>query len=291
MTLALGIGAGAYKTAKDTPLRLLDTVSSVTYGSFCSTKNTGNADIPTDKTEIWDLENLTSLNAKGLPNQGLEAFLRDELPLLLKLFKDKLAKIRVSVSPRKAGELSDMVDMIKRYKVWDLFILEVNLACPNHRNEAGLSPILARDPDAVEERLAEMSDYPGVWEIKISTDGDYTLLNRLVLCATKAGAHGIVSGNTRPGTGELAGKKLHPNVGGGGLGGAILLDDTVRRTRELKQLIQGNQSKLIIRSCGGATGPRAIHHIQKFEPVEIQAVSIPYFLGEKAMQQLVMDSH
>ena len=292
MGLLIGIGAGIYKTAASTPDGLLDTVSSITYGSFCSTDNVGNARIPTEKTEIFDLESLTSLNAKGLPNQGLEPFLRDELPQIIQMFKGKLAKIRISVSPRKEGELRDMVKLILQYGFQDLIILEVNLACPNHRTEEdGLSPILARDPNAVNERLKEMSGYSGPWEFKISPDSDYTLLNRLIWSAKDYGASGIVASNTRPGDGTLAGKKLHQDVGGGGLGGAILLPSTLTQVRQLQQLIQGTSADLVVRACGGATNAQAVNSINEYQPAEIQAVTVPYFLGAKAMAQPVMDSH
>lgn len=292
MGLLLGIGAGIYKTARDTPDTLLDTVSSVTYGSFCSTSNEGNANIPTEKTEIFDPDTMTSLNAKGLPNQGLEPFLRDEIPIIVQQFQGKLAQIRVSISPRKEGELQDMVKLIHKYGVQDSIILEVNLACPNHRTEGGnLSPILARDPDAVNERLKEMSAYTGRWEFKVSPDSDYMLLNRLVWSAKDYGASGIVAGNTRPGDGTLAGKKLHPDVKGGGLGGAVLLSSTLTQVRQLQQLIQSNGADIVVRACGGATDAQAVRSINQYQPAEIQAVTVPYFLGPKAMAQLVVDSH
>ncbi|MEZ4200271.1 MAG: hypothetical protein R3B69_01540 [Candidatus Paceibacterota bacterium] len=98
--LPLGIAAGVYKTTAEVPVKLLDTVASVTLGSFTNEYNHGNRDLADDQTELFDRD-MVSINAKGLPNQGLPAFLKEELSTACRrCFRGKQARLRLSLAPR-----------------------------------------------------------------------------------------------------------------------------------------------------------------------------------------------
>ncbi|MAZ56490.1 hypothetical protein CL653_01755, partial [bacterium] len=108
MTFSLSPGAGIYKTARDTPTKLIGIAGNVTFGSFTSTYNEGNRKLSAEKTEIFDPETMTSINAKGLPNEGLEDFLLDEWDTIWAQLHNSGTLARISVSPRTSGELASM---------------------------------------------------------------------------------------------------------------------------------------------------------------------------------------
>ncbi len=288
--LPLGIAAGVYKTANDCPVELLDTTSSVTFGSFTSTYNEGNRKLPV--TELFDENRLNSLNAKGLPNDGLPAFWENELPSLIKMFASKQARLRVSISPRESGELGQTRAFLTENNRWkQVDEIEVNLACPNHRTgEEGLHPVLARDPQAVNDRLKEWSGYPGKWSVKIAPDTPEPELFQLVQILMAFKPNAIVSANTRLNENDepLAGQRM--SVQKGGFGGAQLLEAGVEQMKLLRRMVpQTSDIRLI--ACGGITDAASAEAYRQAGADEGQMATIPYFQGPKAVQQIIQDQY
>ena len=71
------------------------------------------------------------LNAVGLQNQGVDAFIRDELPFL----KTLRTKIIVNVAGKSAAEYCAAVEKLSDE---DIDLLEINISCPNIK-EGGIS--------------------------------------------------------------------------------------------------------------------------------------------------------
>lgn len=284
--LPLGIAAGVYKKASDIPIELLDTVTFVTPGSFTNSYNHGNRDLPV--TELYDPETEASKNAKGLPNDGLPHFWETEIDALIDLFDGHLAELRPSLSPRKEGELGHMRAFLMENERWrQIDEIEVNLACPNHRDADGLHPVLARDPQAVNDRLKEWGGYPGDWAVKIAPDTPESVLGELVDVIATFTPTRIVSANTRLSDGELAGKRL--SVEKGGQGGKPLLEAGLQQIGILSRLLQPHGIKLD--ACGGITNAEAARRYQEQGADRGQMATVPYFLGPKAVANIIASQH
>ena len=102
------------------------------------------------------------LNAVGLQNVGLDAFLRDTLPQL----RSHDVPVIVSLLGRSPEELGEMVELVDRAE--GAAAIELNLSCPNIKRsegsglpaeateaQAGPRPkMVAQDPEATEDMVA-----------------------------------------------------------------------------------------------------------------------------------------
>jgi len=284
--MQLGIAAGVYKAASEIPSRLLDSVAFVTMGSFTSSFNKGNRELPV--TELYDPNTENSVNAKGLPNNGLPDFWKQEIDTLVELFINKYAKLRISISPRTTGELAEMRSFLLKNERWKrIDEIEVNLACPNHRDDDGLHPVLAHDPQAVNDRLKEWSGYPGHWAVKIAPDTPESDLFNLVNVLSAFKPNRVVSANTRLSDGELAGQKM--SVPKGGLGGSVLLEAGLEQATILCRLLK--PYGIALDACGGITSAEAAQKYHQCGATRGHMATIPYFVGADATARIVTQFH
>ena len=146
------------------------------------------------------------LNAVGLQNIGLDAFLKEKLPLLRRYE----VPVIVSILSESSGELAGMVQQLGRED--GVSAIELNLSCPNihtrSRLEAGgdrpspepsassLQPkIIAQDPDAtfaMVQAACQHTHKPVI--AKLSPD--VTDLAPIAQAAERAGAAALSVGNT-----------------------------------------------------------------------------------------------
>jgi dihydroorotate dehydrogenase (NAD+) catalytic subunit len=132
------------------------------------------------------------LNAVGLQNVGLDAFLQKKLPLLRSI----RTPLIVSVLGDSPEELADMVQQLDRAD--GVAAVEVNLSCPNIHRKAGPSSvpeITAQDPDATEAMVRAARSSTGKTLIaKLSPEvADMT---PVALAAQRAGADALSLVNT-----------------------------------------------------------------------------------------------
>jgi dihydroorotate dehydrogenase (NAD+) catalytic subunit len=142
------------------------------------------------------------INSIGLPNKGLEGFLRDDLPQLAEL----PVPLVVSVMGFSRDELAHLVARVGERP--EVAMLELNVSCPNV--ESGL--VMGADPGETAramERVRPLTERPIV--VKLTPNA--TDPPAVAAAAEAAGADAVSLVNT------LKGMALHPRGGGPWLGG------------------------------------------------------------------------
>jgi dihydroorotate dehydrogenase len=256
----IGIAAGIIKQMSHVPDGLGHLVDHITFGSFTLEPCDGNK----EPVYFFDSVFRTSYNAVGLKNMGLREFIRNELigrrSEFLKL-KAQGCHVRISLAPRRSGDLTKMVLIIIKY--WEMISdivdeIEVNGACPNHRDESGcLHAVLAKDPVALETLMAEGSDLPGSKSIKIAPNTEEACLAQCVNLAHRYVFRRIVSGNTQLTDTPNHDGRLCLTSPTCGKAGAPLLDDAVEQVKVLKGIIAKtlvDDLKIVVIGCGGIMG-------------------------------------
>ncbi|MBI4341607.1 MAG: dihydroorotate dehydrogenase [Candidatus Omnitrophica bacterium] len=143
------------------------------------------------------------LNAVGLQNIGLEAFLSEKLPAL----RDVGTPIIVSLLAESPEELADMVGAVDHAE--GAAAIELNLSCPNIKHGSGLgaSPeprtenrsrfvsLVAHEPQAV-ERMVAASRRATRKPLIAKLSPDVTDLIPVAQAAERAGADAVALSNT-----------------------------------------------------------------------------------------------
>jgi dihydroorotate dehydrogenase (NAD+) catalytic subunit len=129
------------------------------------------------------------LNAIGLANIGLEAFLKEKLPWLQKLY----TAVIVNIYGHSIDEYGQVAAGLKGVK--GISAIEVNISCPNVES-GGMA--FGTDPDVsarVTERVLKNSDKPVI--VKLSPN--VTDIIKIAIAVEKAGAHAVSLINTLTG--------------------------------------------------------------------------------------------
>lgn len=153
------------------------------------------------------------LNAIGLANIGLEAFVKEKLPWLRKLD----TAVIVNIYGHSIDEYGEVAAGLKGVK--GISAIEVNISCPNVES-GGMA--FGTDPDVsarVTERVLKNSDKPVI--VKLSPN--VTDIRTIATAVEKAGAHAVSLINTLTGMAievETRTPKL-ANISGGLSGPAI----------------------------------------------------------------------
>lgn len=254
----IGIAAGLIKSIGHVPNGLAGLVDHITFGSFTLPPREGNK----EPTYYFNPETRASYNAVGLKNVSLLTFIVDELigkrHAFLEL-KTQGCKTRISLAPLKTGDLKEMVRILLEYwhQISDLIDeIEVNAACPNHRDEKDgrLHDVLAKDPVALESLMREGADCPCTKAIKIAPNTAPECLKRIVELSIAHGYTTIVSGNTMlSDTPTDENGRARISVPKCGMAGAPLLTGAVEQVSTLRQTIDGLPpgARPIIVACGG----------------------------------------
>lgn len=247
MDKPIGIAAGLIKKASHVPKGLQEYVNHITFGSFTLEAREGNK----EPTYWFNQETQSSINAIGLKNDGIEQFMREEMEQILRI-KHADCRYRISIAPLKTGDAGHMLEYIHTMS-GDIFEVEINAACPNHRSEGGLHPVLAHDPEALGILMAEAQDFPGIKAIKIAPRMSNESLRSVVELVQQCKFGAIVSGNTLLSDSTIGGiQRL--SVPKGGMGGAILLEDSIQQVMMLRAICDGKKimsPELTLIGCGG----------------------------------------
>ncbi|MBI3331050.1 MAG: dihydroorotate dehydrogenase [Candidatus Omnitrophica bacterium] len=126
------------------------------------------------------------LNAVGLQNVGLDAFLREVLPAL----RRHDVPVIVSILGESPEELAEMTRTLDRAD--GASAIELNLSCPNLNSPAGL---IAQDPEAtftMVQAAAQRTRKP----VLAKLSPDVTDLTPIAQAAERAGASALTVGNT-----------------------------------------------------------------------------------------------
>jgi len=271
---------------------LLGLMNTITLGSFTLEPREGNKE-----PVFWFNEETNgSINAIGLTNPGLQHFLERDLRMLMHIVDRGDLLLGVSLAPLAAGHLSIMFDWILSYRGTDrLSHIEVNAACPNHRNENGLSPVLAYDAEAVDQLVKEIPEGPvrKYTFLKIAPETPYRTLEDIVDICLKAGLGGIVSGNTLRGSSIIDGEQ-RLSVDMGGYAGLPLLPSAVTQAELLRQFIDDRDARdrLQLIGCGGVMKADGLRQYYDNAAVaEVQVATLFYQFGTRGVQDLLTELH
>ncbi len=198
------------------------------------------------------------LNAIGLQNPGIDAWLEEDLPWLV----EHGATTVVSV----AGDtVEDFVHVVRRLRgVAGIAAIEVNLSCPNVEHR-GL--VFALDPEASAElvrAVARVADVPVL--AKLSADASDVVA--VAAAAVKAGADGLTLINT------ILGMAIDPVSGRaelantyGGLSGPAIRPVAVRVVHQVHTALPD----VPIVGCGGV---RSVEDVVQFLRAGASAVAV-----------------
>lgn len=152
------------------------------------------------------------LNSIGLENPGVEAFLRDSLPLALELGPPIILNI--------GGESFDeFVAITERVQGCGAAALEVNLSCPNVQGGALPFSTDAQACHDVVSAIAVRSDLP----VFVKLSPNVTRIEDIAVAAEAAGADGLTLINTLLGmTVDWRRRRPHLGMGAGGLSGPAI---------------------------------------------------------------------
>jgi dihydroorotate dehydrogenase len=271
----VGIAAGMLKNESDFDKKAMASVASLAVGSFTLLQRGGNK----EPTSFWDEESQTGFNAIGLRNQSLAVFLAEEAPLLRKLFNETRTQVDVSLAPTEKDELREMCRILKQNQhALPVRFAEVNAACPNHRKGENLQPVLAYDPEAVDELLMELKDCPYAVSLKIAPDTPAGILFEIVKLCIKYDVKEIVSGNTR-GSEAIWKDKPVLSVPRGGKSGKPLFEDAVEQVAILKTIIDEQHSDIKVRGIGGIFTTEDIAIMRNVGADSVSVASLFYFGG------------
>lgn len=166
------------------------------------------------------------MNAIGLPGPGVDAWIRDDLPLLAALGGRIIGSIwgrSVADYAQAAKQMSTVSDQ--------LIAVEVNISCPNveARND-----IFAHSSDTTTEVVAAVRDaIDGPMFVKLSPN--VTSVVEIADAAIAAGADGLTCFNTVMGLAiDPVTRRPRLGKGGGGLSGPAIKPIALRGVREIR---------------------------------------------------------
>jgi dihydroorotate dehydrogenase (NAD+) catalytic subunit len=169
------------------------------------------------------------LNAIGLENVGVDAFIRDKLPLLLKYNTHRIVNVFGSC-------LDEYVDVIGRLAaVQGISAYELNISCPNVKMGGmhfGTDPALVREVVGAARKADENRP---LW-VKLSPlVSDIGLIARI---AEAAGADALTVANTYPAMAvDISSGKSFLGKATGGLSGPAIRPISLRQVWEVKKAV------------------------------------------------------
>jgi dihydroorotate dehydrogenase (NAD+) catalytic subunit len=175
------------------------------------------------------------LNAVGLQNPGVEAFIATELPFLRGFDLPVFANISAN-TPEEYGEMAALLSDS------GVDLIEVNVSCPNVR-AGGLQ--FGTDPAAVARVTEEVKKNAGRVPVAVKLSPNVTSIADIALAAESAGADGISAINTLLGMRiDIRRRKpvLHNNTGG--LSGPAVFPVALRCVSDIYRAVK-------IPICGG----------------------------------------
>jgi dihydroorotate dehydrogenase (NAD+) catalytic subunit len=222
------------------------------------------------------------LNAIGLQNPGIDAWLERDLPWL----KARGAKVIASIAGKTVDDFREVARKLKRQQpassaVGGVVGIEVNLSCPNVEHR-GL--VFACSPDDSAEVIAAVAREADV-PVFAKLTSDVTDIVAIARSVVDAGADGLTLINT------LLGMAIDPETGKpqlsntyGGLSGPAIRPVAVRNVHQVHQALP----EVPIIGCGGV---RTVHDVIEFVRAGATAVAVgtATFIDPFAAKLLVDD--
>jgi dihydroorotate dehydrogenase (NAD+) catalytic subunit len=180
------------------------------------------------------------LNSIGLQGPGIEAFLENDVPWLLK----KGARVIVSIAGESVEEYAILARRLRT--VTGLSAIEVNISCPNLENRG---TVFACDPDASHSVIEGVRRaLGGAFPIIAKLSPDVTDIVNIARAVVDAGADGLALINTLLGM-VINTETMRPHLGGktGGLSGPAIRPIAVRAIYQVHQVFP----KIPILGMGG----------------------------------------
>ncbi|MEJ0054082.1 MAG: dihydroorotate dehydrogenase [bacterium] len=265
-----------------------DILRAVTLGSYTLEPRAGNSG-----NVFWDdgLNDPTSLSALGLPNPGIGEALRF-LPDLIDKIRASGKRVRVNIAGFDVDEYHELIKACVGIRVDEI---EINLGCPNVRNEGVQKPIFAFDPERIAEILTMAHRVSGTLgepdiAVKLSPYSDPFFLAKvaavlrthlhaymkLVTCNTFPNAYGFI----RPMT-----PAIDANDGYAGLAGHAMKHVALGQVRQFSRLLPSFD----IVGVGGISGGRDLREMELAGAKEAQVGTAFFTHGPKAFQRVAME--
>ncbi len=198
------------------------------------------------------------LNAIGLQNPGIDAWLEHDLPWLQR----KGAKVVASIAGKSVEDFREVARKLRRHA--GIVAIEVNLSCPNVDHRGLVFACSARDSSEVITAVRRESDVP----ILAKLTSDVTDIVAIARAVVDAGADGLTLINT------VLGMTIDPETGRpglyntyGGLSGPAIRPIAVRNVHQVHQALP----EVPILGCGGA---RTVGDVVQFLRAGASAVSV-----------------
>lgn len=172
------------------------------------------------------------LNSIGLENPGLEAFVKDKLPLLKKI------GVPIIVSIASEGDPAEFVALARRLdKIREVAAIELNISCPNIKNHKA-ARLISQDAQSTFQVVMGVRKATGKTLItKLSPN--VTDIAGIAQAAEKAGSDAVSLVNTLTGMSiDIHAKKPKIASSTGGLSGPAIRPVAVRMVWETRQKIK-----------------------------------------------------
>jgi dihydroorotate dehydrogenase (NAD+) catalytic subunit len=170
------------------------------------------------------------LNSIGLENPGIDAFIREKLPPLLKIGPPIIVSISSIDNPKEFVTLTSRLDRIK-----DVAAIELNLSCPNIKQH---SRLISQSPKFT-HALVKMARKATRKTIIAKLSPNVTDIVEIAKAAQKAGADAVSLINTLTGM-SIDVKTKKPKIAAvtGGLSGPAVRPVAVRMVWEINRKIK-----------------------------------------------------
>jgi dihydroorotate dehydrogenase (NAD+) catalytic subunit len=214
------------------------------------------------------------LNAIGLQNVGLEAFIRDKIPFLRTVDTPVIVNIYGN-SLEEYGELAERID-----KIPEVMGLEVNISCPNVR-QGGI--IFGTDPRAAQE-VVNLVRNATIKPVIVKLSPNVTNIVEMAQACQEAGADALSLINTLTGM-AVDLKKRRPVLANvtGGLSGPAIKPIALRMVWQVAKAVN-----LPVIGIGGITSATDALEFIVAGATAIQ-VGTASFLDPKASQTIASD--
>lgn len=168
------------------------------------------------------------LNAIGLENRGLEAYIATEL----KMLKDAGAVVMANVVGHTEEEYAQVAAGLSET---DVDLLELNISCPNVK-QGGIS--FGTDPKVAAGLVASVKKVSGSKPVVVKLTPNVTDITEIARAVAGAGADGLSLINTLKGMRiDLKTTKPVLTTGGGGLSGPAIHPVAVRMVYEVRRAV------------------------------------------------------
>ncbi|MDR3365128.1 MAG: dihydroorotate dehydrogenase [Clostridiales Family XIII bacterium] len=168
------------------------------------------------------------LNAIGLENRGLDAYIKTEL----KMLKAAGATVMANVVGRTAEEYAEVAGALA---ATDVDLLELNISCPNVK-DSGIA--FGTDPKTAAGLVAGVKKASGGKPVIVKLTPNVTDITEIARAVVDAGADGLSLINTLKGMRiDLRTKQPVLKAGGGGLSGPAIHPVAVRMVYETRRAV------------------------------------------------------